>query len=173
MKIILRENIEKLGSMGEELTVKDGYARNFLIPQELAYPATKKFLSLIKGEVKHKQAIYEKEKEKAEALAKEMENVAVTITVTVGEEDKMFGSVTTANIAEKLHEAGYDIDRKRILLDEPIKALGVYHVTVKLHQEVKLDIKVWVVKEQTDELEETEEQAAEELDEAATEKAAE
>jgi large subunit ribosomal protein L9 len=165
MKIILRENIETLGTMGEELTVKDGYARNFLIPKELAYPATKKFLSVIKGEVKQKQVVYEKEKQKAEVLAKEMENVAVTITVTVGEEDKMFGSVTTANIAEKLHEAGYDIDRKRIVLNEPIKALGVYHVSVKLHQEVKLDIKVWVVKEQTEELEEE----ANEVDQATAE----
>jgi len=162
MKIILRENVENLGKMGEEYTVKDGYARNFLIPQGLAFPATTAYRNVVNSELKHKMALYEKEKQKAELLSKEMENVTVSIEVTVGEDDRMFGSVTSSNIAEKLAEAGYNIDKKKIKLDEPIKALGIYHVPVKLHMEVVVDVKVWVVKEKHEEEEETvEEETAE------------
>ena len=153
MKIILRENVENLGRMGEEYTVKNGYATNFLIPQGLAFPATDAYRNIVTSELKHKQALYEKEKQKAELLSKEMENVTVSIQVTVGEDDRMFGSVTASNIAEKLHEAGYNIDKKKIKLDEPIKALGIYHVAVKLHMEVSVDVKVWVIKETEEETE--------------------
>ena len=158
MKIILRENVEHLGNMGEEYTVKDGYARNFLVPNGLAFPATPAFKNVVNSELKHKKAQSEKDKQKAELLSKEMENVTVTISVNVGEDDKMFGSVTSANISEKLQEAGYNIDKKKIRLDEPIKALGIFHIPVKLHMEVSVDVKVWVVKEQE---EETTEAAAE------------
>ena len=147
MKIILRENVENLGRMGEEYTVKTGYASNFLIPQGMAFPATTAYKNIVTSELKHKKALFEKEKQKAELLSKEMENVAVSIMVTVGEDDRMFGSVTSSNIAEKLHEAGYNIDKKKIKLADPIKALGIYHVPVKLHMEVSVDVKVWVIKE--------------------------
>ncbi|MCB0278829.1 MAG: 50S ribosomal protein L9 [Calditrichaeota bacterium] len=148
MKIILREQVDNVGQLGETVNVKDGYARNFLIPQGLAYPATDSFLNVIKGEVRRKQARDAKNKAAAEILSKEMESVTVTITATVGEEDKMFGSVTSSNIAEKLHEAGFKIEKKQIQLHEPIKALGIYHVPVKLHSEIHVDVKVWVVKEE-------------------------
>lgn len=148
MKIILRENVEKLGMMGEILEVKNGYARNYLIPTEKAYPAISSYMNIIRGEIETKRKILEKEREVALAKAKEMENITVTIEVAVGDEDKMFGSVTNQQIAAKLAEQGYDIDRKKIVLDTPIKALGIYHVPFKLHYDVSVDIKVWVVKEQ-------------------------
>jgi large subunit ribosomal protein L9 len=151
MKIILRDTVDHVGQMGETVLVKDGFARNFLIPQNLAYPATSRYAKLITAEVQRKRKVLEAEKQKAELLAKEMENVSITIDATVGEEDKMFGSVTAANISTKLHELGYTIDKRKITLKEPIKALGIFHVPVKLHPEVTIEVKVWVVKEKMDE----------------------
>lgn len=151
MKIILRETIDTLGLMGEVVTVKDGYARNFLIPQEIAYPANKKYMGLITSELDKKHKKLEQEKEEASLLAKKMENVSITIEAVVGEEDKMFGSVTSANISTKLHELGYTIDKRKIVLHEPIKALGIFHVPIKLHTEVHIEVKVWVVKDKSEE----------------------
>jgi large subunit ribosomal protein L9 len=150
MKLVLRDSVEKLGMMGEIVTVKDGFARNYLLPQGLAYPATDGFLNKIKNELEHKRKLIEKERQKAQLLAKEMENVSITIEVATGEEDKMFGSVTSANIVAKLHDLGYTLDKKKVLLSEPIRQLGIYHIPVKLHADVMVDIKVWVVKEKHD-----------------------
>jgi large subunit ribosomal protein L9 len=147
MKVILRDNVEHVGQLGETVTVKDGFARNYLIPQDLAYPAISRYAKVITAEVERKRHELEAAKQKAELLAKEMENVSITIEATVGEEDKMFGSVTAANISTKLHELGYTIDKRKIQLNDPIKALGIFHVPVKLHSEVSIEVKVWVVKE--------------------------
>ncbi|RMG66390.1 MAG: 50S ribosomal protein L9 [Calditrichaeota bacterium] len=147
MKIILRQSVERLGEAGEVVTVKDGYARNYLIPKQLAYPATPSYIKMLEEERRQKQHRLQKEKRMAEELAEKLKKVSVTIPVRVGEEDRMFGSVTTQDIAAALKEQGYDIDRRKILLDEPIKELGIYPVSIKLHPEVEASIKVWVVKE--------------------------
>lgn len=147
MKVILREDHEKLGNIGDVIQVKPGFARNFLIPRKIAYPARPNFLKMIEEEQRQKEHRKSKEKKVAEELAKNLENVSVTISVSVGEEDKMFGSVTTLDISDALSKQNIEIDRKKIILDEPIKELGIYSVPIKLHSEVEAKIKVWVVKE--------------------------
>jgi large subunit ribosomal protein L9 len=147
MKIILKEDFEKLGKIGDILEVKRGYAQNYLFPKRIAYPAKANFVKMIEEEKRQKMARLNKEKKVAELLAKKLESVSVTLAVSVGEGDKMFGSVTNQDIADSLKEQGHDIDRKRIVLDEPIKQLGIYSVPIKLHPEIEAKIKVWVVKE--------------------------
>ncbi len=147
MKIILRQDFEKLGKFGDIVEVKPGYARNYLIPKNIAYPAKPNFIKIVEEEKKHKQFKLLKARKQAEELAKKLESVSVTISVSVGEEDKMFGSVTSQDIAKALEEQGIEIDRRKIVLEEPIKELGIYSVPIKLHPEVEAKIKVWVVKE--------------------------
>lgn len=147
MKIILRHDYENLGKAGDIVNVKPGYARNYLLPKKIAYPAQPNYVRMLEEEKRQKQQRQRKEKHQAEALAAKLSSVSVTISVTVGEEEKMFGSVTTQDIADKLMEQGYEIERKKIVLEEPIKALGIYSVTIKLFPEVEAKIKVWVVKE--------------------------
>ncbi len=147
MKIILRQTIERLGEAGQVVTVKDGYARNYLIPKNLAYPATPSYIKMLEEERRQKQNRLVKEKRMAEELAEKLKKVSVTIPVRVGEEDRMFGSVTTQDVAAALEAQGFEIDRRKILLEEPIKELGIYPVSIKLHPEVEASIKVWVVKE--------------------------
>jgi large subunit ribosomal protein L9 len=147
MKVLLRQDYEPLGTAGEIVTVKPGFARNFLIPKGFALLATEKNLKRYENDRKQMHMHQEKEKRHSEELAKSLENVSCTITVQVGEEDKMFGSVTSQNIAEALEAQGYTIDRRKIVLDEPIKSLGIYSVPIKLHPEVEAKVKVWVVKE--------------------------
>lgn len=147
MKIILREDYEKLGVAGDIVQVKPGFALNYLFPKKIAYPAKTNFVKMLEEEKRQKEHHRNKEKKVAEDLAKTLENVSVTISVSVGEEDKMFGSVTTQDISEALNKQNVEIDRKKIILDEPIKELGIYSVPIKLHHEVEAKIKVWVVKE--------------------------
>lgn len=147
MKVILREDFENLGTIGEIVQVKAGFARNFLIPRKIAYPAQPNFVKMIEEEQRQKEHRKNKEKKSAEVMAESLQNVSVTISVSVGEEDKMFGSVTTQDISEALAKQNIEIDRKKIILDEPIKELGIYSVPIKLHQDVEAKIKVWVVKE--------------------------
>ena len=147
MKVILRKNFDQLGKVGDTVSVKDGYARNFLIPRQIAYQATKgNILSLEeeKKQIKKKEA---KELDAAQSLAVNIEKVSVTIPVTVGEEDKIFGTVTTQMIADSLKEKGFDIDKRKIEITEPIKALGIYSVTVKIHPSVTATVKTWVVRD--------------------------
>ena len=136
-----------MGEAGESVVVKDGFARNFLIPKGIAFLANKQNQKRFENEARARDLKKVKDKHKAEELAKNLENVSCTISVQVGEEDKMFGSVTSQNIADSLKEQGYELDRRKILLDEPIKSLGIYSVPVKLHSEVEASVKVWVVKE--------------------------
>lgn len=147
MKVILRQDHEKLGEAGKVLQVKPGYARNFLIPKGIAYPATSDNMKKYNSEKEQLDLKIVQEKRKAEELAKVLENVSCTITVQVGEEDKLFGSVTSQNIAEVLESQGHKIDKRKIVLEEPIKSLGIYSVPIKLHSDVEAKVKVWVVKE--------------------------
>jgi large subunit ribosomal protein L9 len=147
MKVILRQDHEKLGEAGEIINVKPGFARNYLIPQGLAMSASPQNKKRFENEKKQMNWRKEQEKRRAEELAKELENVSCTITVQVGEEDKLFGSVTSQHIAESLHTQGYELDKRKIILEEPIKSLGIYSVPIKLYQDVEAKVKVWVVKE--------------------------
>jgi len=148
MKVILRQNIETLGNMGEVVTVKDGYARNYLLPRGMAYVATDGNMQVLEQERKRLQVKMNRELKDAEALAAELEKHenAITIPMQVGEEDKLFGSVTKEMIADSLAEKGFNIDRRKIEIDEPIKVLGIYTVKIKLHTNVMAKVKVWVVR---------------------------
>lgn len=147
MEIILRQDYKELGKTGEVVKVKPGFARNFLIPRGIAYLATDASKRRLENDLQQQTWRLAKDKKLAEELAKKLENVSCTITVQVGEEDKLFGSVTSQNIAESLAAQGYELDKRKILLEEPIKSLGIYSVPVKLHTEVDATVKVWVVKE--------------------------
>jgi len=147
MKIILKKEVHKLGQPGDVVEVKNGFARNYLIPQDLAIIASDGNMRRYQQELKSQAKKALKGQQEAQELADKLSQVSVTAAVQVGEEEKLFGSVTSQNIADLLKEAGHDIDRKKILLEEPIKALGVYDVPIKLHPEVTTHIKVWVVKE--------------------------
>jgi large subunit ribosomal protein L9 len=147
MKVILRKNFEQLGKAGELVDVKDGYARNFLIPRDIASVATPGNVKALEEEKRQTAKKEAKELENAENKAAELEKVSITIPVKVGEEDKIFGSVTTQDIADALKEKGYDIDKRRIEIEEPIKSLGIYNVKVKLFQDVAATVKTWVVRE--------------------------
>ncbi len=147
MKVILRKNFEQIGSIGDVVEVKDGYARNFLIPRKIAYPAVAGNIKALEEEKKQVAKKQAKEFEEAQALAAELEKVSITIPVKVGEEDKIFGSVTSQMIGDALKEKGYDLDRRKIEIDEPIKALGIYSINVKLHTDVNAVVKTWVVRE--------------------------
>lgn len=147
MDIILRQDYEGLGVAGEIVKVKDGFGRNYLIPKGIAYVATEKNKKRHEADLQQQGMRLAREKKAAEELAEKLKNVSCTITVQVGEEDKLFGSVTALNIAESLAAQKFEIDRRKIMLDEPIKSLGIYSVPVKLHPEVEGTVKVWVVKE--------------------------
>lgn len=147
MKLILTESIIRVGDAGELVTVADGYGRNYLLPQRKAIMATPGNLKMLQGRLKRMEGHDLKLQEQASVLAKEMEAISCTAVVQVGDEDKMFGSVTAQNISDLLKEKGFDIDRRIIELDEPIKALGIYTVPVRLHANVAAEVKVWVVKE--------------------------
>jgi large subunit ribosomal protein L9 len=148
MLVILKENVENLGRTGDMIKVSDGYARNFLLPRNLVVAADEKSIASIEH---HKRALEKKrqaEKAGAMDLAKKLESFSCTISRKVGEQDKLFGSVTTVDVAEALRAAGYTVDKRAIVLSAPIKALGVHPVTVKLEPEVSATVKVWVVKEE-------------------------
>ncbi|KAB2907858.1 MAG: 50S ribosomal protein L9 [Ignavibacteriales bacterium] len=150
MKVILRQNIDALGQVGDIIEVNEGYALNYLIPKKYAYAALKGNLRAIEDEKKLLLKRREKEVAAANELASNIENVKIEIMVQAGEEDKLFGSVTSQMIADKLKEKGFELDKRSIELHEPIKALGIFDVPVKLHSAVTAKIKVFVVKEQND-----------------------
>ena len=147
MKVILLRDVESLGSAGEVVQVKSGFARNFLIPQHKALVASDTNVAQFESKRKQHAAVSERERRAAEAIAKQLEADSITAQVRVGEEDRLFGSVTVQNIADLLAEKDYDIDRRAIQLEEPIRALGVYTIAVRLHADVTANVKLWVVKE--------------------------
>ena len=147
MKLILREDVENLGKIGEIVEVAGGYGRNFLLPHGLAVKASTKNLKEQEHQKKLIQARMDRQKKDAQEMAGSLDSVSCTISRKTGEDEKLYGSVTSRDIEEALREEGVSIDRKRILLEEPLKKLGVYTVPVKLHADVTGNIKVWVVKE--------------------------
>lgn len=148
MKIILRDDIDTLGKCGEVITVKDGYARNYLIPRNLAIVATAGNLRSIDQVNRQKQSRDRKRMREAEKLQVALEKISITAEVQVGEEDRIFGSVTSAQIAELLKEQNFLVDRRDIVIAEPIRSLGVYTVDVKLERDVTAKLKLWVVKKE-------------------------
>ncbi|MBD3183564.1 50S ribosomal protein L9 [Candidatus Poribacteria bacterium] len=146
MDVILKTNVEKLGNEGEVVSVADGYARNFLIPRDLAVRATEKNRRAIEHEKRVAANREARDRRVAEQLANEISNLSCTISVQAGENDRLFGSVTSMDIAAALEEQGVSIDRRKIILDEPIKELGVFTVPAKIHTDIVAEIKVWVVK---------------------------
>jgi large subunit ribosomal protein L9 len=147
MKIILRADIDRLGKIGEVVNVAPGFARNYLIPKKLAYSANAGNLKRIEFEKRRAEQVSLRELEETRKLAAKMKDLSLTFQVKVGEEERLYGSVTAADISEEAAKQGFDIDRRKVVLDEPIKQLGVYTVGVRLHPEVIAEIKVWVVKE--------------------------
>ncbi|GIU78954.1 MAG: 50S ribosomal protein L9 [Bryobacteraceae bacterium] len=150
MEVILREDIEKLGSRGQVVKVADGFARNFLLPRRLAVPATEANKKIVEQERQAALRREAKEKAAAEELAKMLASVTLTTVQKAGEADQLFGSVTAKDIADLLEKQGYTIDRKKIVLDHPIKTLGEHKVTLKLHREVSVEIPVIVNKEESE-----------------------
>ncbi len=147
MKVILRKEHDKLGQIGTIADVKDGYARNYLIPRGIAYPATDGSMRALEEEKKQAERRSNKEVKESEKLAAHLDTVSLTIKMKVGEDEKLFGSVTAQMVADALKEQGFTIDKRVIDLEEPIKALGIYTVNVKLHASVVGKVKVWVVSE--------------------------
>jgi len=147
MKVILRQDFEQLGHVGDVVEVKDGYARNYLIPRKIAYRATESSVRQLEEEKKQHGRQLEKEKRTSENLAAEIEKVSITIQMKVGEEDKLFGSVTSQMVADSLKEKGFTIDKRHIELEDAIKALGIYNVGIRLPGGVNGKVKVWVVRE--------------------------
>jgi large subunit ribosomal protein L9 len=146
VKVILKDDIKNLGACGDIIEVKGGYARNYLIPNNLATAATTGYLKSINEIKKQKELRDNKRRRDAEKLKDKLEKISITAEVQVGEEEKVFGSVTSANIVVLLKTQGFEIDKRLIHLEEPIKALGIYTIPIKLEKDVIANIKLWVVK---------------------------
>lgn len=144
MNVILREDVDNLGAMGETVKVKPGYARNFLIPRNFAVAADSASAKQIEHELKIIKKRDERRRVELQQVAKQLEGLTVELKVRAGEGDKIFGSVTSGHIAEKLAEHGHTVDRKNVLLAEPIKSLGIFGVPVRLTSGIEAQIKVWV-----------------------------
>ncbi len=146
MKVILLEAIDKLGKVGDVVTVKEGFARNFLIPKNKARIATAGNMKTLESAKKKEAAETAKQVEAARALANRISALSLTISAQAGDEEKLFGSVTPDAVSDALKEEGITIDKKDVIIEEPIKKLGVYQVTVKVHPEVKASLRLWIVK---------------------------
>jgi large subunit ribosomal protein L9 len=148
LKVILRQDIDKLGSTGDVVSVKPGFARNYLVPRGFAFEATAGNLRRIEEDQSRAEAKTRRDYLEARRRASQLESVSLTFHAKAGEESKLFGSITSADITDRLNEQGLDfqVDRRSIELDEPIKALGVFAVPVKLHADVRPEVKVWVIK---------------------------
>lgn len=148
VELILREDVENLGSAGDVVDVKPGYARNYLLPQRLAYRATEGNLRRLQEEQRREEKAAQRVRDEAMDLASRLEGQSVTFSVRAGEEGQLFGSVTAADIADRLKESGLGVDRQSVDLDEPIKQLGVYTVGISLPADIRPEVKVWVVSEE-------------------------
>ncbi len=147
MQVILKQKIQGLGDRGDVVKVKEGYARNFLFPKGLALISTPSQRRVLDEESRLHVVRDVKLKQSVQALAEKMKGLSCTIVVQAGEEDKLYGSVAGHDIAKAISDQGFAIDHKQIVLEEPIKKLGVYSVSVRLHREVEVPVKIWVVKE--------------------------
>ena len=146
MEVIRRQAVENLGKPGEVVKVSNGYARNYLLPHGVAFEATPGNLKRIQQERDRLEAAESERRVAAQGLAEKFEQVQLTFSARVGEEGKLFGSVTSADIAQQLEAQGFHVEKRQIDLHEPIKALGVYRIPIRLHADVKPEIRVWVIK---------------------------
>jgi large subunit ribosomal protein L9 len=146
MQVILRTNVEKLGKLGDVVKVKPGYARNYLIPKKMAMEATPANMRVFEQQRQQLQKRLDEERFRAQGFADKLQQLEIVIPVRVGEHDKLYGSVTNAHIADALAKKGYEIDKKKIELPEPIRSLGDFQVEVKLHPEVRPELTVSVVR---------------------------
>jgi large subunit ribosomal protein L9 len=146
MEVILRQAVENLGKPGDLVAVKSGYARNYLIPRGFALPATDGNKKRIEQQKARLEAAESERRGAAQSIADRLEQVSLTFSARVGEEEKLFGSVTAADIAQQLQAQGFEIEKRQVDLHDPIKSLGVYRVPIKLHAEVKPEVRVWVIK---------------------------
>lgn len=147
MEVILRQAVENLGKPGDVVKVSNGYARNFLLPRGIAFEATPGNLKRIAQEKDRLEAAENERRTAAQGLAERLEQVSLTFSARVGDEGKLFGSVTAADIAQQLESQGFEIEKRQVDLHEPLKTLGVFRVPVRLHADVKPEIKVWVIKQ--------------------------
>jgi large subunit ribosomal protein L9 len=147
MKVILKKDFETLGKIGDSVNVKDGYAMNFLIPNNIAMKATESNLRVLEEIKKNRELKLKKETTDAEKLAGQLGSLTLEIKAKAGDDDKIYGSVTAQIISDTLNEKGYKIEKKQIELEEPIKQIGIFPVNVKLTSNVKASLKVWIVKE--------------------------
>lgn len=147
MKVILKEHIEGVGHLGDVLEVSDGFARNFLLPRGVAFEATAGNLKRIAQEKERLEAAENERRAAAQTLATRLEQVSLTFSARVGEEGKLFGSVTSADIVHQLETQGFHIEKRQIDLHEPLRTLGVFRVPVRLHADVKPEIRIWVIKQ--------------------------
>ncbi|MGA1825869.1 MAG: 50S ribosomal protein L9, partial [bacterium] len=163
MKVILKKDIDKLGAIGTMVNVKEGYARNYLFPKKYAVCADAKNIKQLEHQKRIEAKIKSKFKRECGDLALRIEKASCTLVRKSGENERLFGSVTAMDIAENLKEQGIDIDRKKIVLESPIKSVGVFTVPIKIHSEITANLKVWVMKEnEQDETEEGEKEPEEE-----------
>ena len=146
MKVILLNDVENLGLAGDVITVKPGHARNRLIPQGLALRASTKNVAVASERKKVADIKLERENSALQNLAKKLSNVEITIEVNVGEEEKMFGSITNKDVHKELINKGFELDKNQISINEPIKALGIYHITVRVSKGITSDVKLYVIK---------------------------
>ncbi len=142
MKVVLLKELEGYGSIGSVINVKDGFARNYLIPRGIALPATESNLKHVNSIITQKLRKLQKEKERARDLAKKIEGLILEIKHPVGEKGKLYGSVTSSEISKALSEKGFEIDKKRIVVNRPIRDVGIHTVQIRLHPEVEVQIKV-------------------------------
>lgn len=146
MRIILLQDYEGLGKSGDQIEVKDGYARNFLFPKGIALKADKNSIKRFQEMARLKEMKQNRALKQSRELAEKLQALSLTVPVQVGEEDRVFGSVTSIEIAQQLKDKGYDIDKRQIILAEPIKALGIFDIPIKLHPEITATVKLWVIK---------------------------
>ena len=146
MKIILLSDVENLGKSGDVIAVKPGYARNKLIPQGLALRASNRNIAVANENKRVATAKLERENQALNVLAKKLSKVEITIEVKVGDEEKMFGSITNKDIHKELIDKGFEIEKNQISIKEPIKALGIYHINVKISKDITSDVKLYVIK---------------------------
>jgi large subunit ribosomal protein L9 len=146
MEIILSSNVESLGNVGDIVKVKDGFARNYLLPQKLGVPATAGNKRKIEQFKAKEAALYEQRKKEAQELAEKLSKVSVTITVEVNDLDKMYGNVTEAEILRSLEQEGYEFKKTQLVIEKPVNELGIYEIGINLHPDVKGKFRLWVTK---------------------------